>query len=198
MRAAPVGMFAPVVGDDDAVFDLASETAWLTYGHPSGFLAAGYLGVAIAALFRGDPLGIALDTADRQLQRREHHEEVARAVLTARALAAKGRPSPEDLETLGGGWVAEEALAIAICCALAASDFGGGIRLAANHSGDTDSTAAIAGNLLGALLGEKAIPPAWLDPLELRSEIARIADDMHAAVTGALKAEDARGRYPGW
>ncbi len=38
-----------------------------------------------------------------------------------------------------------------IRAALAASDFPDGLRLAANHSGDIGSTAAIAGNLLGTL-----------------------------------------------
>ena len=47
-----------------------------------------------------------------------------------------------------------------------------------NHNGDSDSTGAIAGNLLGALLGVAAIPPSWVDGLELRDVIARIAVDL--------------------
>ncbi|WP_370688668.1 ADP-ribosylglycohydrolase family protein [Roseomonas sp. GC11] len=56
------------------------------------------------------------------------------------------------------------------------------MQLAVNHSGDSDSTAAITGNLLGALLGEKAIPVQWLERLELRDEITVVADDLHAVV----------------
>jgi ADP-ribosylglycohydrolase len=59
--------------------------------------------------------------------------------------------------SLGGGWVAEEALAIAICASVAAEDFSDGIVMAVNHSGDSDSSAAITGNVLGALWGEGAI-----------------------------------------
>jgi ADP-ribosylglycohydrolase len=69
------------------------------------------------------------------------------------------------------------------------------MRLAANHSGDSDSTAAIAGNLLGTLWGEAAIPPAWLEALELRAEIARMAELMTDAATGALDPETAEFVY---
>lgn len=195
MRAAPVGLFQE---RDETLFDVAVETARLTHGHPSGSLTAGYLAVAIAALLRGDPLVRALDSADEQLNGREGYEEVANALAAGRALAARGQPRPEDLETLGGGWVADEALAISVCCALAARHFVGGVVLAANHSGDSDSTAAITGNLLGAQFGERAIPTGWLNKLELRNEITQIADDVHAAWTGAISIDAYWDRYPGY
>ncbi|MCQ4163001.1 ADP-ribosylglycohydrolase family protein [Roseomonas sp. GC11] len=198
MRVAPVGLFAPGMRGNDDVFGLAVDAAALTHGHPSGYLSAGYLAVTVSALLRGCPLPEALDIADAQLRRREGHQEVAEAVAAARALAACGDPTPEQIENLGDGWVAEEALAIAVCCALAAPDFEGGVRLAVNHSGDSDSTAAITGNLLGALLGEKAIPAHWLERLELRDEIGALADDLHAATCGILDARAAWSRYPGW
>lgn len=198
MRVAPVGLFAPGTDGDDGVFGLAADAAALTHGDPSGYLAAGYLAVAVAALLRGIPLPGALDAAEAQLRLRDGHREVAEAVAAARALAAQGRPVPEQIEALGGGWVAEEALAIAVCCASVARDFEDGVILAANHSGDSDSTAAITGNLLGALLGEDAVLPHWLERLELREEISRLADDLHAAASGGLDAEAAWDRYPGW
>src|SRR2546422_2229685 len=51
------------------------------------------------------------------------HEETLAAVEMAEALAASGMPSNTAIERLGGGWVAEEALAISIYCALVAADF---------------------------------------------------------------------------
>jgi ADP-ribosyl-[dinitrogen reductase] hydrolase len=73
-------------------------------------------------------------------------EEVVSALTAARALAGRGRPRAEDLESLGEGWVGDQALAIAVCCALTARDFADGIRLAANHSGNSVTTAAITGS----------------------------------------------------
>jgi ADP-ribosylglycohydrolase len=80
---------------------------------------------------------------------------------------------------LGEGWVAEEAIAVATYCALTAADFRSGVLLAVNHGGDSDSTGAICGNLLGAQLGAGAIDADLLDGLEGREAIIQIADDLH-------------------
>ncbi len=47
-----------------------------------------------------------------------------------------------------------------------------------NHSGDSDSTGSICGNLLGAALGESAIPAEWVTALDLGEVVARMADDL--------------------
>jgi ADP-ribosylglycohydrolase len=197
MRAAPFGLF-PVLGDAERAFEVAAQCGALTHGHVSGYLSAGHLAATVAGLREGMALPAALAQADAILQRREGHGETSRALAAAYLLAERGPPSPEALETLGGGWVGEEALAIAVCCALTAEDFAAGVLRAVNHSGDSDSTGAITGNLLGALWGEAAIPPAWLAELELREEIGRLADDLFACGTGAREAEAACGDYPGW
>lgn len=49
---------------------------------------------------------------------------------------------------------------------------------AVNHSGDSDSTGAIAGNILGAQSGIASIRAAWLDALELRVPLERLARDL--------------------
>jgi ADP-ribosylglycohydrolase len=140
----------------------------------------------------------ALDQADAILQRKEGHAETWRALVAAYRLAERGKPSAEALEGLGGAWVGEEALAISVCCALTAADFGDGVLRAVNHSGDSDSTGAITGNLLGALWGEAAIPARWLEGLELRGEISRLADDLFACGSGRREAEAMWADYPGW
>ena len=110
---------------------------------------------------------------------------------------AHGQPSPEQLESLGAGWVAEEALAIAVCCALAAKDFRDGVLLAVNHSGDSDSTGSIAGNLLGVQFGVNTIPHTWLEKLELRDAIERLAVDLNVIASGTVTWRQAWEAYPG-
>jgi len=51
-------------------------------------------------------------------------------------------------------------------------------------SGDSDSTGAITGNILGALLGRDAIPTHWLDSLELREVIEGMAERLYLEETG--------------
>ena len=72
-------------------------------------------------------------------------------------------------------------MAIAVYSAWRAEgDFRRGVRLAVNHSGDSDSTGAIAGNLLGAICGEAGLPADWVGPLEAREAIVQVAEDLAA------------------
>lgn len=50
------------------------------------------------------------------------------------------------------------------------------LLLAVNHSGDSDSTGAITGNILGALHGERAVPAAWAAAVEGRETILDLAE----------------------
>ena len=68
----------------------------------------------------------------------------------------------------------------AVYCALVADEFLEAVGLAVNHGGDSDSTGAITGNIVGALLGEDAIPPELLTGLEGRSTIESVADALLA------------------
>jgi ADP-ribosylglycohydrolase len=173
MRIAPVGL-----ARFEDPFRVGSELAAVTHGHPTGHLAAGYLAQVVADVSNGAALRAAASGAIARLAKEPAHGETVEAVEAALGLAAEGNPSAERVESLGGGWVAEEALAIGLYCALVARDFEHGVLLAVNHAGDSDSTGAIAGNLLGLLAGERGIPRRWVEQLELRDVIARVADDL--------------------
>lgn len=54
---------------------------------------------------------------------------------------------------------------------------------AVNHAGDSDSTGAVTGNLLGAAIGYDAIPQFYKDYLELHDVILHIADDLYLGKT---------------
>jgi ADP-ribosylglycohydrolase/serine/threonine protein phosphatase PrpC len=177
MRIAPVGLCGDTFGPD--VFTVACEIAALTHGHPSGYLAAGTLAEIVHGLVADDlPLPEALDRAQNRLSEHPGHEETLTALRAARDLAASGPvPTPETVATLGEGWVAEEALAIAVYCALVSEDFTHGVLLAVNHSGDSDSTGAITGNILGAIHGYGAIPIPLVFGLDLHGVVEMVCRD---------------------
>ena len=190
MRAAPAGLVEYLDH-----FELGCEVAALTHGHPSGYITAGCLAVMVAALKNGRPLRAALDAAIERAHGQRGHEETTRALRHAAQLADEAPRSRRALTSLGEGWVAEEALAIAVYCALSwEEDFEEGVVLAVNHGGDSDSTGAITGNLLGARLGVDAIPARWRDQVELRAEIEMIARDL---VVQYAPTAEWWNRYPG-
>ncbi|MEU9442688.1 ADP-ribosylglycohydrolase family protein [Streptomyces sp. NPDC048304] len=51
---------------------------------------------------------------------------------------------------------------------------------AVNHSGDSDSTGALCGTLIGAQYGDHALPHEWVQRVEGRPRIAVLADDLGA------------------
>jgi len=169
---------APIAALPDHWFQVGARAAALTHGHPSGYLSAGALAHVLGECVRGVSLADAVERARAVLVTWEDHEETSRAIDSALTLAQSGDVTPEALETLGGGWVGEEALAIGLCCALVAPDVCTGLLLAVNHSGDSDSTGSIAGNLLGAIHGRDALPEDLVDQLEARDLIERIAHEL--------------------
>ncbi|MEU1730856.1 ADP-ribosylglycohydrolase family protein [Streptosporangium sp. NPDC020145] len=197
MRSAPFGYGAP---DARHAFELAARCAQITHGHPTGYLAAGAFAAMIHLVLAGEPLGQAVRGAAELLTDYPSHEETSLALRAAVRLAAQGDPSPERVESLGGAWVAEEALAIAVYCALAhpwPGELRQALLLAVNHSGDSDSTGAVCGNLLGALHGQRALPADWLADLEGRETITEIADDFAAWTAGEPPVNDSWAeRYP--
>ncbi len=197
MRVAPLGLLARDVED---AFRLGCEAAAITHGHPSGYYPAGCLAAIIHSLSKGSSLIDSIDGAMTLLEGAGNrgYEETAAAIRGAVDMwrSSGEDSSPELIERMGGGWVGEEALAISLYCALASGgDFAKGALLAVNHSGDSDSTGAITGNILGLMLGVSAIPARWLEKLELRAEIEALAGDMFEI---GDESRDWWERYPGW
>ena len=47
-----------------------------------------------------------------------------------------------------------------------------------NHTGDSDSTGAVLGNILGAAVGYDALPQHFKDDLEMHDVILKVADQL--------------------
>jgi ADP-ribosylglycohydrolase len=176
MRSAPFGL----VNTADAAFAMAARAAQITHGHPTGYYAAGAFAAIVAYLVAGNSMEGAVLRTLRLLRRHPGHEETSAALTEAVDLAEQGSPTAEKVESLGEGWVAEQALAIGVYCALAAPSVRDALLLSVNHSGDSDSTGSVCGNLLGVRYGDHGLPHAWLERVEGRARIAALADDLAA------------------
>lgn len=189
MRAAPVGLY--FAGNPKLAFKIGCESGAITHGHPSGYLSSGLFAWVISEIILGVEIEFAVLSGVEELKKWRGHEETLAAVEKALALAAKVTADDldpyEGLVSIGQGWVGEEAIAIAIYCALVyRHDFQEGVCLAANHSGDSDSTAAICGNILGAYLGSLEIPYKWIKEVELSDLMVQGADELLKAVKSRL------------
>lgn len=168
MRVAPVGL---IRGWSPAeCFDIGCRTAALTHGHPSGWYSAGAFAALIRVLLDGVPMVEAARVARGLLLTRESNETAETLTSLDRALALAASPSAEpwvDIAALGEGWVAEESLAIALYASLVSETAVQSLILAANHDGDSDSTAALAGQLWGTYGGPGLFPDNWRQALDI-------------------------------
>lgn len=173
VRVAPCAFFANA-------FDYAAQSGRLTHANPTGYLAAGLFADILQRLVdRQDSLEHAVTQSLAQYGQVPGMEETRTLIERVLFFFYEGyQPTPQRIGELGGGWVAEEALAIGLWCALAASSFEEGVIRAVNHGGDSDSTGLIAGHLLGAQYGAVAIPARWFEQLELREVIVQVAEDL--------------------
>ncbi len=186
MRAAPFGFFRNSA-------KMAGDCSDLTHSHPEARASSMAFAEIISKLAAGQPLQNAIRSGLRVISRASRTSEVLKL---AQSLAATETEPQEAFRQLGEGWVAEEALAIGVFCALRAeSDFLNGIRMAVNHGGDSDSTGSICGNLIGAAYGIEIIPPSWIEQLELAELIDEVARDMVLVQEGRIS--EWEEKYPG-
>ena len=185
MRAAPIGLYFAGKRISTQKSDLiGGEAAAITHGHELGWLPSAALVHIIRHLTEQDG-DISAAVQDAMLMLPKVFPE-ARKMNDLLALLQKAvdlsRMDLCDLDAigqLGQGWFGDEALAIAVYCALKHPEsFEDAIIAAVNHSGDSDSTGSIAGNIVGASLGLGAIPKKYLETLELRDVILELADDL--------------------
>lgn len=162
MRVAPVGIFFGNLYYDRSkeslqeVYDEGARDAAITHGNETAHHASGLLAVIFALALSGQRL----EAAARQALELFGTPDVAYIANQAIELAGSGA-DVDNLQTLGEGWIAEEALAIALYCSLLCAkdvlSVEDALRLAVNHDGDSDSTGAITGNLIGISLGMDCI-----------------------------------------
>lgn len=192
MRVAPIGLFfsnghwgGPWGLKQEWIDRLGAEAASITHGHPLGYIPAAALVHIISLLVKNDDISILDAVADSVVCMRKlfgnskHIERFHRLMEKAGSLALSSTSDLDAIHQLGEGWVAEETLAIAIFCAIRyQNDFEKAICAAVNHNGDSDSTGAVCGNILGAYLGLEKIPWKYIETLEFFDVLTELSDDL--------------------
>ncbi|CAM6118529.1 unnamed protein product [Calypogeia fissa] len=206
VRVAPCGLFVHGAFSfcspnekAELAFKLGCLAAAITHTHPSGWLSSGCLAAIISRILSGDMLVHAINQTIELVENEPNHEETLNKMVEAKQLALEflrefeeTEPTNEaeflkqkvvlkHFESLGRGLVSEDALGISLYCTLITQkdrDVEQALRYSVNHSGGSDSTGAITGNLVGALYGEAAIPRKWTDSIEMRDLIREVCRDL--------------------
>ena len=197
MRIAPIPLYGLSQNriQNVAVLDeLAADAAKLTHKHPLGYIPAYVMSHIIYRLATDESptneafheyVHEAMRMADDKYGFKSQSMQTLHTLVDlALVLSSKDSPDHEAIKQIGEGWVAEETLAIAVyCCAKYFDDFEKAMIASVNHGGDSDSTGAVAGNILGAAIGYEAIPEHFKADLQLHDVILHVADDLWLGYT---------------
>lgn len=188
MRVAPLGLYYAADDPEERkdVDRAAAEIAALTHTHPLGYIPAAILTHIISAEIYGgavygnsleDIVMEAIEVVPDLFEEKEYNNKLQLLLKKAVDLSQNTYPDEENIRNLGEGWTAEETLAIAVYCSLRYQEsFSEGIIASVNHKGDSDSTGAVTGNILGAVCGYEEIEEKWKSNLELKELILETAD----------------------
>ena len=165
---------------------LAAEASAITHSHPLGYMSSAVFAHIIYRIVNNvSDLSLkqiiieARDTAAKLFAGDMYLKELTDIIDLALELSENNDKDLDNIHRLGEGWVAEETLVIALYCSLRyQNDFSSGIIASVNHKGDSDSTGAVTGNILGAICGYDAIEQKWKNDLELLGVILRVADEI--------------------
>lgn len=192
MRVAPVALCRDLM-DMPASFvtTLGGTVAEVTHQHPLGFMPAAFMTDLLRRVIDSECENNkknlkACVTAATETVRKLYGfmypgdwQVLKGLVDKAVELADADLKDVEAIGQLGEGWVGEEALAIALYCALKHYDsFEDAVVAAVNHNGDSDSTGAICGNLMGLVYGYDALPDYYKNKVELQNVLAEVAEDL--------------------
>lgn len=175
MWTVPVGLALPA---EDA-FKMGLEFAAISPNHPSEYLPAGFVAALIAYILAGVTLRDALDLCRNQLITYTGYKEILELVDESIYLSYGFEKADRVIERIGAGRSGRGALAIAIYCSLKyAYNFKQGVVAAVTHLGQSDSAGSITGAILGALLGDEALPMDWIVKLKNSFSISQVAMEM--------------------
>ena len=181
MRVAPVAIYCFNKNISCIEADmLAAQASAITHGHELGYIPSAFFVHIIYRILEGATLTSAVEDSMKIVpslfKGSQHMPEMLKLLKKAIDLSKEDIDDLEAIQELGEGWVAEETLAIAVyCCLKHQNSFEQVVVAAVNHSGDSDSTGAVAGNIIGAYLGAASIPRKYLDKLELIETIVELS-----------------------
>lgn len=178
MRLAPVAI--AFAADPEALRDAAVRQSLTTHAAPAAVAAC----EAYAMLLADVLSGLALDDALVRLAARAGAIEVPEIA----AIAAGSWRGKRRRDIRSSGYVVHS-LEAAIWCVARSSSFEEAVLTAANLGDDADTTAAIAGQLAGALYGASGIPAHWLEKLAWRGRIVSAARGLAALHSAQIEVE---------
>lgn len=173
----PIGL--AYSGSPDEAYSWSLQCSRMTHGNIDGPIACGTFGAIVALLSEGCGVVETVPLVMRILNKDPKASEVRRALIRAVDEAATDRDTRRSMKRIGMGWTAEETLALAVYCLLKTESCKDAVIMACNQDGDSSACGLVCGTMAGALYGSAGIPKSWLNKLECRELMERLAQGLY-------------------
>lgn len=170
MRIIPFVLFAIAKGDSenyDEFLKTISEASALTHAHQRSKIACEIYATVLKFLIENPSKNSVENGIDFYRKQNENHsteleyfKKIDKNIL--------GKLSVDEIKSTG---YVVDTLEAALWCLLKTDSYKECVLKAVNLGSDTDTVAAVAGGLAGALYGYDAIPKEWLEKLQRREYI---------------------------
>lgn len=183
MRVAPICFLNFSLED---LIQIAYDISYITHCHPLGYYTSGFHVGVLKLILEGTELDSSIKymiNLFKNINNTEINNKLIPLIEKAIELSKNSSSDTDNIEKLGQGWVAEETLAIAIYCSLKyQNNLNQGIIASINHSGDSDSTGIVTGNILGLLNSKEDIPSNWIKKLEKKAYIQNLGKTLYEKI----------------
>lgn len=178
MRIAPVGL---IIQDELECMKVAGQISTLTHGHIMSTMASALMAEIIHNEYMGKDIETAINDAlktfEKYFKDAPLFNDFIKLQHQALIQTKNSKSDFENITDLGEGWVAEETLAIALYASVKYQDSPQkAVEVAVNHNGDTDSTGALTGQILGTALGDQCFPQSFIENIDIIQPLRMICD----------------------
>lgn len=190
-EAVAVGLlFDPKYMEPEHIGTLAADLVALTHGDPETFLTGAVLAYTIAGILQEPEQALsqqfrnAAAAMTAQFGGRFPEAEQVAAKLTCAMALPQDNPRIA-MESLRCSTAAECLAGAAYASLVGQQDFDAAMIVAVNHSGRSSAVGALTGAILGAVMGDEALPDFYLESLEPLPMLRELADDLYAGSPAA-------------
>lgn len=184
MRIHPVCLYLYCKGESgEGAIETVNTVSALTHSHERSQMACGIYSLVLFELLKNPDKSAVYDglrAAEKTYSQSEEYSHFSERLIKRigrvceeTELDALGEMTEKEIKSTG---YVVDSLEAAIWCLLNTDSYAECVLKAVNLGEDTDTVAAIAGSLAGALYGYDGIPKEWLEALKRREYLEEMCD----------------------
>lgn len=193
MRVSPIPLYLLRHSElsYDEICTCAAKSSALTHTHPLGYIPSYAFSAIILKIFEGlsifEAVKYAIKFTEEKFKDSHYINDFVNLLEYAINAISNDKSDVENIHSFGNSLCAEVCLAVAVYCSLKYPDsYEKAVTASIYNDGDSDTTGAVTGNIMGAFLGINSISDTLLKNVERCDVIEEITNDIFNGINKNL------------